>query len=44
MFVVVRDRMQRHVPAARVVAAIFSAGIFVIEYVEEYRHTLHVDI
>lgn len=35
MFLVVRDRMHRHVPAVRVVAAIFGGAIFVIEYVED---------
>lgn len=44
MFLVVRDRMHRHVPALRVVGEHIQRWNFVIEYVEDTGHTLHVDI
>lgn len=44
MFLVIRDRMHRHVPALRVVGEHIQRWNFVIEYVEDTGHTLHVDI
>ncbi|XP_012350676.1 uncharacterized protein LOC105737390 isoform X2 [Apis florea] len=41
MFLVVRDRMHRHVPALRVVGEHIQRWNFVIEYVEDTGHTLH---